>query len=362
MFNSPFSNFRKLDMSKMFTPFIKAVGAGKRSGRYLTEQEAFSAMSMLLNGEVLPEQKGAFLMLLRVREESVEELTGFVRACRSFLPSHQQPFAGKKTADIDIGCYAGKRRQLPWFVLALSLLQQNGCRLFVHGTSEPHSARLYIKDTLSRLGMLGSLQVKSTAQAIHKIDAQGIAYMDLQDIHTPLNDIIQLRELFGLRCCANTLARLLNPLNAKYSVQGVHHQGVDDKHINIAANLQDKHVLCFRGEGGEPEVNPSKITKLHFYNHGCVESFTPLDMPARQSWQIKPKSLDVSLLVKYWQGDYVNRQVSDYAFNTIIGTLVPIIMMTKSLTIKAATELAVLWWHGRNKAELLSVRLNKTAA
>jgi anthranilate phosphoribosyltransferase len=349
-------------MSKAFTPFIKAIGAGQRAGRYLTEEEAFIAMSMVLNNQVQAEQKGAFLMLLRVREESIDELTGFVRACRSFLPSYKQAFIEPSLTDIDIACYAGKRRQLPWFILAISLLQQNGFRLFVHGTTEPHSARLYIKDALRQLGLLGSLQAATTAQAIQKINTQGIAYMDLQDIHAPLDGIIQLRELFGLRSCANTLARLLNPLNATYSVQGVHHQGIDHKHVNIAAKLQDKQVLCFRGEGGEPEVNPAKITNLHFYSHSSGEPPTQIDMPASQSWQIKPKSLDASLLLKCWQGDNRNTPTNDYAFNTLISTLVPMLMMTKSLTMTNATTLAKRWWNDRNKAEFLSVDLKGTSA
>jgi anthranilate phosphoribosyltransferase len=345
-------------MSDIFRPFIKAIGAGKRSGRYLTEDEAYTAMTMLLKGEVTLEQKGAFLMLLRVREESIEELTGFVRACRHMLPAVNNADLDLPSVDIDIACYAGKRRQLPWFLLALSVLQQKGYRLFIHGTAEPLSTRLYVKDTLSQLGLLPALQAKTGTEAFQNLRSRGLAYMDLADIHAPLNDIIQLRDAFGLRSCANTLARLLNPLNAHYCVQGVHHQGVDEKHMGIAAKLYDKHVLCYRGEGGEPEINPAKSTQLHFYRHGQNSPFTTAELPAKQTWQIKPKTLDVASLLSCWEGKSKHDSIHHYAVNTVISSLTPIIMMIKSVPLATASALASIWWEQRNRQELLSVDLD----
>jgi anthranilate phosphoribosyltransferase len=350
-----------LEVNDEFSPFIKAIGAGKRSGRYLSEHEAFTAMSMVLRDKVSPEQKGAFLMLLRVREESIEELTGFVRACREMLESIPQNNYKRPYVDIDIACYAGKRRQLPWFLLSLALLHQNGHRLFIHGTAEPHSTRLYVKDALSQLGLLQNLQATSIKHACQLLDTRNIAYMDLADIHPTLNNIIQLREAFGLRSCANTLARLLNPFDAKYAVQGVHHQGVDVKHMGIAANLRDKNVLCFRGEGGEPEVNPSIVTSLHFYQDSC-RALTQCEMQAKQSWQIKPKTLDLSCLYACWSENESSDRQRQYGVNTVISTLAPIIMMVESCAIEDAEELAIKWWQQRSRTEFLSVAVSEGAA
>jgi anthranilate phosphoribosyltransferase len=345
-------------MNKEFTPFIKAIGAGKRAGRYLTEQEAFTAMSMVLNNEVSAEQKGAFLMLLRVREESVDELSGFVRACRRMFSNVPAQQTNKPNVDIDIACYAGKRRQLPWFLLALALLQQNGYRVFIHGTAEPHSTRLYVKDALSQLGILQYLQTNSLKEAGEQLNTRQVAYMDLVDFHSPLNNIIQLREAFGLRSCANTLARLLNPLNAKYSVQGVHHAGVDEKHMGIAGKLEDQNVLCFRGEGGEPEVNPAKATILHFYKDAIRESIQ-VEALAKQTWQIKPKTLDVSHLLACWTNSESSDKQIQYGVNSVISTLTPILMMIKSQTFDEAEVLATNLWLKRNPSEFLSIDVSQ---
>ncbi len=94
-----------------FAEFIKILGKGKKGSRPLTQDEAYTAMSMILTDKVEPIQLGAFLMLMRVKEETAEELAGFVQAARDTfnIPAH------KIQIDLDWSSYAGKRRHLPWF-------------------------------------------------------------------------------------------------------------------------------------------------------------------------------------------------------------------------------------------------------
>ena len=65
-----------------FAQYVRILGRGKTVGRSLTGEEAEAAMDMILANEVRPEQLGAFLMLLRVKEETPEEVAGFVRSVR----------------------------------------------------------------------------------------------------------------------------------------------------------------------------------------------------------------------------------------------------------------------------------------
>ena len=103
---------------------------------------------MILAGEVLPEQLGAFLMLLRIKEETGEEIAGFVRAARASLPT---PVAAG--VDLDWPSYAGKKRQLPWFLLGALLLAQAGWRVVMHGLDGVTEGRLYSGESLARLGV-----------------------------------------------------------------------------------------------------------------------------------------------------------------------------------------------------------------
>ena len=68
-----------------FAQYVRILGRGKTVGRSLTGEEAEAAMDMILANEVRPEQLGAFLMLLRVKEETPEEVAGFVRSVRKLF-------------------------------------------------------------------------------------------------------------------------------------------------------------------------------------------------------------------------------------------------------------------------------------
>jgi anthranilate phosphoribosyltransferase len=318
-----------------FKDFIRIIGRGQRAGRTLTMQEAEQAMSMVINGQATAEQKGAFLMLLRVREETAAELAGFSRALRTFTPTK----ISELTVDLDMGCYAGKRRHLPWFLLAVMLLAQSGKRIFLHGTHEPDSKRLYLKEVLPQIGFDVA---QNPEQAKIALDRYGFAYMDLKQINPQLDDIIQLREQFGLRSCANTLARMLNPSNAAHSLQGIFHRKVDEKHRETAALLNDDNVLCFRGEGGEVEFNPLRDVTLHVSRNAqqdCSEVTATCE-----TFITKPQELDPKQLIEVWTG-----QVDDlYANHAVVGTLSLMLVLIDNIEWTEAYQRAHQMWEKRD--------------
>ena len=186
-----------------FATFIRTIGKGKTGRRSLSQSEAEEAMQMILQKRVEPEQLGAFLMVLRVKEESAEEIAGFVQACRAYI------HAPSITVDLDWSSYAGKRRQLPWYLLAALLLAQHGHSVFMHGASGHTPGRLYSEDVLGQLGV----PIASDWQQVDMhLKNHHFAFMPLQHLCKPLHEIIELRPLLGLRSPVHTLSRLLNPI------------------------------------------------------------------------------------------------------------------------------------------------------
>jgi len=319
-----------------FSQYIKLIGKGKRAGKYLTVEQAYQAFQLLLANKVAPEQAGAFLMLLRVREESVEELAGFVKACREF----SLPELSQVNADIDLGCYAGKRRHLPWFLLAVICLAQTGKRIFLHGTREPESNRLYLPQVFSAL----NIPISSSAnEAKEYIDKYGFAYMDLSVANPELERLIQMRSLFGLRSPANTLARMLNPAQAKMSFHGVFHRHFDQRHVDVAKLLDDQNVACIRGEGGEVEVNPERAFDLYIQQEQQqVISFPSL----LENWQIKPSELKPEELEQLWTGELDFQ----YGHQAVIGTLACLLILSQQAdSSEQALEQAKTMWQQRNR-------------
>lgn len=322
-----------------FSEYIKLIGRGRNSGGTLSTEQANEAMTMLLNNKVLPEQLGAFLMLLRVREETPEELTGFVQACRQKL----MPNAFETKVDIDIACYAGKRRQLPWFLLAAACLVNAGKKVFIHGTQEAESKRLYVTNMIHELGLTPA---DSLADINQSLASQGVAYADIEVFHPSLYDLLQLRAVLGLRSCANTLARLLNPSGATYSIQGVHHRHVDIKHSKVNEAFLTQTSLVFRGDGGDPEIKPLDPTQLFITRNGSSEQVTINQ--EESSWAMKQDLTDTQALLDLWQHDLQ----PDYGYKAVLSTLTAYLMTCESLTVSAAQTRASELWQARHRQSL----------
>ncbi len=239
-----------------FAPFIQILGKGRHGSRSLTQDEARKAMGMILDDQATPEQIGAFLMLIRIREETPDEAAGFVQALRQRI---KQP-ATTITPAIDWGSYAGKRRHLPWFLLAARLLAQNGLPVLMHGTAGEAEDRLYSEQVLHALDMPVA---QSLEAACDLLADGGFAFVALENFAPALKRLLQLRELLGLRSPLHSVARMLNPLGAPLSVHGIFHRGFESIHQQSAILLDDPGVLVFKGEGGEAEINPEMSTELY---------------------------------------------------------------------------------------------------
>ena len=197
-----------------FAQYIRILGKGKTGTRSLSQDEARHAFGMLLRGDAEGLQVGAFLMLLRVKEETPEELAGFVQACRETMLAPSPTLC----ADLDWSSYAGKKHQHPWFILSMLLLAQAGHRVLVHGSAGHTPDRLYTEDAFRQLGLpIATTWLQVNAQ----LDQSQLSYLSLEYFCPALQSLMQLRPLLGLRSPVNTLSRMINPLRAPASVQSI---------------------------------------------------------------------------------------------------------------------------------------------
>ncbi len=251
-------------MTHPFSGFVRLLGRGKTLSRSLTPEEAEQAMGMILDGEALPEQIGAFLMLLRMKEETGAEIAGFVRAARARLP------APSARPDLDWPCYAGKARRSPWHLLAALRLAGAGYRVALHGLDGHTPGRLYAGETLARLGLPPARDV---AEAQAQLEARGFAYLSLDRIQPELARLLLLKPVLGLRSAVNTLARGLNPFGARASLQAAFHPSYVAIHRDAALALGDR-VWSFGGDGGENERRPEKPVEIAAAENGEARDFT----------------------------------------------------------------------------------------
>lgn len=329
------------DAEHPFAPFVRILGKGKTGSRSLTEDEAYQAMGMILAGDVEDAQLGAFLMLLRVKEETHEELKGFVRAVRDAMEAPQEPIA----VDLDWSSYAGKKRQLPWFILSACLLAGEGIRVFMHGAGGHTIGRLYTEDVLRELGLPVATDWQSVADALaHK----RFVFMPLGAFSPVLQRIIDLRNYLGLRSPVHTLSRQINPLAAASSIQSIFHPAYADHHQQTAVALRQGCAAVFKGEGGEVERKPEAVCLIKYVKSGSIsEELWPKLLDGRQP---QPETLDIQELPKYWAGEIEN----SYAEAAVIGTAaIALRLLNHADSPEAAINLATTMWHRRNQRLLL---------
>ena len=274
-----------------FAPFVRILGKGKRGARNMTREEAREAMGLLLDGKVEDTQLGAFLMLLRHKEESAEELAGFTEALRERLS------APKIAVDLDWPSYAGKKRHLPWFLLAVKALAASGVRIHLHGGGAHTAGRLYTEQLLDSLHIPLCHSWQEVADAL---DQKRLAFTPLGAWAPQLQRMIDLRNTLGLRSPIHSLARILNPLGARCVMQSIFHPGYQAVHREASQLLGDTAIVI-KGEGGEIEVNPDG--QSHLYGTANGENWDE-EWPALSAQRhVKPEQLDPAHLLAFWNGE-----------------------------------------------------------
>jgi len=322
----------------IFAQYVRILGKGKKGSRSLTQDEAYEAMRLILANAAEPVQLGAFLMLMRVKEESPDELAGFVRAARDSL-TLPNPLP---RIDLDWSSYAGKRRQLPWFTLSALLLAENGISILMHGIGGRKHDRVYTHAALESLGIPAS---QSLDEAAMRIRQHGFAFLPLEQFQPKLQSIIDLRDVLGLRSPVHTLARMLNPFQAPCLMQGIFHPGYKEIHQQAALLLNQPHAAVLKGEGGEIERNPDAPCQVLTVHESIAgEELWPAMFEGQR--HMKDETMDVHRLAALWHGDIED----EYGLAAVTGTAaIALKLMGRAESIAAAETLARAMWDNRPK-------------
>ncbi|MDX8412737.1 MAG: anthranilate phosphoribosyltransferase [Mariprofundales bacterium] len=228
-------------------PLLGRVARGKHGHQHLSRHEAEFALNALIQPEADPLQLGGFLIALRMKGETAEELAGFVDAARRAVDGfglHTVPDA------VDLPCYAGKQRAAPLHLAAAMQARERGIPVLVHGLGR-------VKNRLTALEALQAAatpQAQSLAEAATMLRNDGIAHIDIANCCPPLAHLLALRPRLGVRSFAHTVARLLNPLQCGGQLNGFFHTPYGAKMAAVNRLLCQPRSLLLMGAEGEPEL------------------------------------------------------------------------------------------------------------
>ncbi len=298
---------------------------------------------MIIAGNIQPEQLGAFLLLLRYRGETAEELAGFIETAReTILPNHDPAEIGQIRPDVDWPSYADRHRQQPWFILSALLLAQNGVRVLMHGIEGETEGYAPTRPALSILGIEPSADMGS---AIERMRETGFAYIGLESFLPAIEKLFHLRPVLGLRTLVNTFARAINPLQAPCQLQGVVHPPYRDVHQSIALLLNQPAAIIFKGGGGEVQRNPLKSCRTAWVRDGATgeDEWPALSPDISFDW--RHENLAPERILEIWQGNLREPAVEAAIVAT---TALALHTMGKAPTPSGAESMASTMWSERS--------------
>jgi anthranilate phosphoribosyltransferase len=244
-----------------FKPFVAKIATGAR----LTSDEARAAFDAMLSGEVTPAQMGGFLMALRVRGESVDEITGAVGAMRAKMLKVQAP-AGA----IDIVGTGGDGHG-SYNVSTVSALIVAGCGVPVakHG-NRAASSRSGASDVLTALGVKIGIPAEQVAACIREA---GVGFMMAQTHHAAMRHVGAARVELGTRTIFNLLGPLSNPAGVRRQLLGVFSREWLQPMAETLRALGSERVWLVHGSDGLDEVTTTGPTHVVELDNGAIRSF-----------------------------------------------------------------------------------------
>jgi anthranilate phosphoribosyltransferase len=236
---------------------MKALLALVAGGERLSLDQARSAFEIMMSGDATPAQVGAFLMGLRVRGETVEELTGGAEALRERMVKVQAP------ADAIDTCGTGGDASGTFNVSTAAALVVAACGVPVakHG-NRALSSKAGSADILAALGVNIDVEPSRVERAIREA---GIGFMMAPRHHGAMRHVAGARVELGTRTIFNLLGPLANPAGARRQLLGVFAHDWIEPLAHVLGQLGSERAWVVHGSDGLDELTttgPSHVAEL----------------------------------------------------------------------------------------------------
>lgn len=236
------------------------------SGQSLKESEMEAVMRRLMLGEVTPAQIGGLLIALRMKGETVDEITGAVRA----MQAHAAHIRPRAPIIVDT-CGTGGDLRGTFNISTAAALIAAGAGLTVakHG-NRAMSGTVGGADVLETLGVRIDLTPERVAACI---DTVGIGFLFAPVFHPAMRHAAAPRRELGVRTMFNLLGPLSNPAGARHQVVGVFAAQWTEPLAHALGRLGCVHALVVHGEDGLDEISLAAPTQLSEWKDGMAHTY-----------------------------------------------------------------------------------------
>ena len=234
------------------------------SGRPLDFEEARAAFDVMMSGEATPSQIGGFLMALRVRGETVDEISGAVATMRAKMVTVEAP---ADAIDI-VGTGGDASGSYNVSTCAAFIAAGAGVPVAKHGT-RALSSRSGAADTLAALGINIELDPAGISACIAEA---GLGFMFAPAHHSAMRHVGPTRVELGTRTIFNLLGPLSNPAGVRRQLVGVYSPEWVEPLAHVLKGLGSEAVWIVHGDGLD-EMTTAGITQIASLQNGEVETF-----------------------------------------------------------------------------------------
>ena len=237
-------------------------------GTHLAEAEMVGVMQEIMSGEATPAQIGSFITALRIKGETVDEITGAARVMRDKATKVEARVAGDVLVDT---CGTGGDASGTFNVSTTAAFVVAGAGIPVakHG-NRAMSSTCGSADVLEALGVNLSLSPEQIGQAIREV---GIGFMFAPALHGAMKHAIGPRREIGIRTIFNVLGPLTNPAGANVQVMGVYDHRLVEPLARVLGKLGAKRALVVCGAGNLDEITITGETSVAEYRDGAVTTY-----------------------------------------------------------------------------------------
>src|ERR1700754_2043647 len=244
---------------------LKSVIGKVATGATLTRDEAASAFDSLMSGEATPSQMGGLLMALRVRGETVEEITGAVSAMRGKMLRVTAP---ADAVDV-VGTGGDGSGSVNVSTCASFIVAGAGVPVAKHG-NRALSSRSGAADVLSSLGVKIDLTPEKVGRCVSQA---GIGFMFAPSHHPAMKNVGPTRVELATRTIFNLLGPLSNPAGVKRQMVGVFSRQWIEPLAQVLKNLGAERVWVVHGSDGLDEITTAGSTAVASLENGAVKTF-----------------------------------------------------------------------------------------
>jgi anthranilate phosphoribosyltransferase len=250
------------------------------NGQDLMEAEMISVMNEIMTGQTTPSQIGAFLTALRMKGETVAEITGAAKVMREkagridvnnhLVNIDRDEINAEDETLLDVAGTGGDgTRTFNVSTTTAFVAAGAGLRVAKHG-NRAVSSLCGSADVLENLGVNLDINHADVERCVSEV---GIGFLYAPSFHGAMKYVAKSRREIGLRTVFNLLGPLTNPANANVQVLGVYAPELTEMMASVLNNLGTREAFVVCGEGTYDEISICGKTKITHLKNGNLDTF-----------------------------------------------------------------------------------------